>query len=113
MSYDSKQSLTSALTGVDVVVSSVNIQGDGMVAQESLAVAAKEAGVKLFVPSEYGRPSDSGKNPKGDFQGKLYVECRLIMMIGSQYLVVFHRKALDMPYALFYSGTFPDFFFSS
>ncbi|KAL7414113.1 hypothetical protein BDY24DRAFT_387670 [Mrakia frigida] len=50
--YDSPSSLASALSGVDVVIS--GLAGGGFAAQIPLAQAAKEAGVKLFVPSEFG-----------------------------------------------------------
>ncbi len=46
------ESLKKAFTGVDVVVSTVN--GGGFAVQENLLTAAKEAGVKRFVPSEFG-----------------------------------------------------------
>jgi uncharacterized protein YbjT (DUF2867 family) len=47
--YKVHESLVTALEGVDVVVSA--LAGTGFPLQEHLARAAKEAGVKLFVPS--------------------------------------------------------------
>ncbi|KAJ7912979.1 hypothetical protein B0H13DRAFT_2326749 [Mycena leptocephala] len=46
---------------VDVVISTVNILG--LMAQKSLVDAAKLAAVKLFVPSEFGSPTDG--QPEG------------------------------------------------
>ncbi|GAA5893289.1 hypothetical protein JCM5296_001661 [Sporobolomyces johnsonii] len=52
--YSSPSSLEAALKGIDAVVSTLSDFG----AQRQLIHAAKSAGVKLFVPSEYGNPSD-------------------------------------------------------
>jgi hypothetical protein len=46
------ESLKKAFTGVDVVVSTIS--GGGFAVQGNLLTAAKEAGVKRFVPSEFG-----------------------------------------------------------
>jgi len=51
--YASQPSLISALKGVDVVLST--LRDDGLEIQRDVVRAAKAAGVKLFVPSEYGR----------------------------------------------------------
>ena len=48
--YSNKQSLVEALRGIEVVVSVLSTHG-GTDPQVLLADAAKEAGVKLFVPS--------------------------------------------------------------
>jgi hypothetical protein len=60
-----------------------------------LAKAAKEAGVKLFVPSEFG--GVTAGLPAGDspFGQKVRVQEAL--------------KELDLPYSLFWTGAFPDF----
>ncbi|EIM81244.1 NAD-P-binding protein [Stereum hirsutum FP-91666 SS1] len=93
IAYESKSSLVDSLAGVNVVISALGSSpGGGIGLQGQLAEAAKEAGVRLFVPSEYGRPSDSEKDPKAQFHGKL--------------------KALGLPYTLFFNGPFPDFVFS-
>ncbi|GAA5858276.1 hypothetical protein JCM1840_001125 [Sporobolomyces johnsonii] len=52
--YTSSSSLEEALKGIDAVVSCLN----NWDAQTQLIHAAKKADVKLFVPSEYGIPSD-------------------------------------------------------
>lgn len=50
--YSSEDDLAAALEGVQVVISALN--GAGFAAQPTLAKAAKRAGAKLFVPSEFG-----------------------------------------------------------
>ena len=50
--YDNEASIKHALTGVDVVISTVPMTA--LDVQEKIAAAAKEVDVKLFVPSEYG-----------------------------------------------------------
>lgn len=54
--YDDASAVAAILThyGIDVVVSTVGMAG--VTAQFKMADAAKEAGVKLFVPSDYGTP---------------------------------------------------------
>ncbi|KAH7910378.1 hypothetical protein BJ138DRAFT_110179 [Hygrophoropsis aurantiaca] len=56
--YSDESVVASALreNGVEVVVSTVGFQGFG--SQKPLATAAKAAGVKLFVPSEFGMPTE-------------------------------------------------------
>jgi hypothetical protein len=61
--------------------------------QEVIAVAAKEAGVKLFVPSEFG-PVTEGAT-EGHFLEKAGIQGQL--------------KAVGIPYSLFYTGAFADF----
>ncbi|TFY63180.1 hypothetical protein EVG20_g6422 [Dentipellis fragilis] len=87
--YDKKDSLTAALTGIDVVLSTLSFIDLGP--QSSLAIAAKDVGVKLFAPSEYGSDSDFGG--KGTARAQL--------------------KELNLPYALFFTGPFPDMAFSA
>ncbi|KAJ1309095.1 hypothetical protein OPQ81_004773 [Rhizoctonia solani] len=53
ISYDDEASLIKALDGVDVLVSAVGAAGLTS-SQIPLIKAAKQAGVKLFFPSEYG-----------------------------------------------------------
>jgi uncharacterized protein YbjT (DUF2867 family) len=93
--YDNDASIKYALIGVDVVISTVPIPF--LDVQEKIAAAAKEVDVKLFVPSEYGGVSE-GKTKgvpavKANIQG--------------------HLKALGMPYAAFYTGTWSDFAWES
>jgi uncharacterized protein YbjT (DUF2867 family) len=57
--FTSKESLTGALKGIDAVVSTV--AGVAVKNQETLVAAAAAAGVKRFIPSEYGSVTT---NPK-------------------------------------------------
>jgi uncharacterized protein YbjT (DUF2867 family) len=93
--YNNKESIKYALTGVDVVISTVPIAA--LDVQEKIAAAAKEVDVKLFVPSEYGevteRATEGISGSKANTQGQL--------------------KALGLPYATFYTGPFADYIWVS
>ncbi len=89
--YSNKESIKYALAGVDVVISTVPIPA--LDVQEKVAAAAKEVGVKLFVPSEYGGVTD------GETEG----------IPGAKANVQGQLKALGMPYAAFYTGPWADF----
>jgi uncharacterized protein YbjT (DUF2867 family) len=89
--YSDEGSIKHALTGVDVVISTISSRA--MDVQGKVAAAAKEADVKLFVPSDFGGNTE-GKTEgffamKANFRGKL--------------------KALGIPYAVFYTGLFADY----
>ncbi|KAJ7150603.1 hypothetical protein C8R46DRAFT_1305151 [Mycena filopes] len=103
------EGLGAALHGVDVVLSAVGddsgeaIRKDvrhtgqlpGFMAQDAVARVAKEAGVRLFVPSEYGWPSHT-------------------LAVDSESFVVGKRlhhellRELGLPYLLVYAGSFPE-----
>jgi uncharacterized protein YbjT (DUF2867 family) len=93
--YSNHESIKHALTGVDVVISTVPVAA--LDVQGKIAAAAKEAGVKLFVPSEFGgitkEDSENIRSVKAKVQGQL--------------------KVLGMPYAAFYTGPFPDYIWTS
>ncbi|KAN0140140.1 NAD-P-binding protein [Lactarius tabidus] len=89
--YSNKESIKKALTGVDVVIST--LPGTALDVQPGIAEAAKEAGVKLFVPSEFGGPTEGAT--EGLFGSKANIQERL--------------KEIGIPYALFYTGPFADF----
>ena len=89
--YDNEVSIKYALTGVDVVISTIPIPAFDV--QEKIAAAAKKVDVKLFVPSEYGGISE-GKT-EGVPGAKAHVQGQL--------------KALGMPYAAFYTGPWADY----
>ena len=92
--YNSASSLSTALRGADVVVSALNRNPEATGSQEALARASKEAGVKIFVPSDFGSPTEGSDNSvyaqKDTFKNKFLRE-------------------LDLPYAIFYTGPFSDF----
>ncbi|KAH9980936.1 NAD-P-binding protein [Lactifluus volemus] len=89
--YSNKQSVKDALAGVDVVICTIATAALG--AQAGIAQAAKEAGVKLFVPSEFG--GLTARATEG--------------VVGQKAWVHDHLKALSLPYALFYTGIYSDF----
>jgi uncharacterized protein YbjT (DUF2867 family) len=89
--YSNKESIKSALSGIDVVI--LTITATTLDMQAGIAEAAKEAGIKLFVPSEFGGVS------QGATQGLSSVKAGIHNQL----------KALGIPYALFYTGPFSDF----
>lgn len=62
-----------------------------------VAEAAKAAGVKLFIPSEFGNPTTEVKEPetKGFIVEKLRLHQRL--------------RELNLPFVLFFTGPWPEF----
>ena len=88
--YSDKESIKSALAGTDVVISTIASVALGL--QAGIAEAAKEVGVKLFIPSEFGRPTE------GETEG----------LFGSKARVQDQLKAVGIPYALVYTGAFAD-----
>ncbi|KAF8485206.1 NAD-binding protein [Russula ochroleuca] len=93
--YSNHASIKQALAGVHVIISTV--AGTALDVQGKIAAAGKEAGVELFVPSEFGGvtvgETEGWFGAKGNIHGQL--------------------KALGMPYALFYTGAFADYFWTS
>ena len=89
--YSNKESIKDALTGSDVVISTIAASALGV--QQAVAEAAKEAGVKLFVPSEFGSVTE------GSTEG----------LKGSKATVQDQLKAVGIPYTLFYNGAYADF----
>jgi saccharopine dehydrogenase-like NADP-dependent oxidoreductase len=88
--YSDKESIKAALTGVDVVISAV--PAPALDVQPGIAEAAKEAGVKLFAPSEFGAPTEGGTEG----------------LLGAKANIHKQLKAIGIPYALFYTGAFAD-----
>ncbi|KAK7445487.1 hypothetical protein VKT23_014904 [Stygiomarasmius scandens] len=91
VNYTSPTSVSDALQGVDVLISAIGYRG--LSSQEALCDRAKEARVKLFVPSEYGARSDDMKDPL--FAIKELFRQKLI--------------ANGIKFAAFYSGFWADF----
>jgi uncharacterized protein YbjT (DUF2867 family) len=89
--YSNKESIKKALTGVDVVISTIS--GTALDVQPRIAEAAKEVGVELFVPSEFGGPTEG--ETEGYFGAKANIQEQL--------------KAIGIPYTLFYTGPFSDY----
>ncbi|KAF8490935.1 NAD-P-binding protein [Russula emetica] len=88
--YSKDDSIKQALAGVHVIIST--IQPQAIDVQTKIAAAAKEVGVKLFCPSEFGGISEN--ETEGIFAGKLATQEKL--------------KAMGVPYAAFYNGPFSD-----
>ncbi|KAF8490915.1 NAD-P-binding protein [Russula emetica] len=88
--YSNDASIKHALTGVDVVISTVPTAAFNV--QWKVAAAAKEVGVKLFVPSEFGGISEGAS--EGIQVEKANVQAQL--------------KDLGLPYTAFYTGAFAD-----
>ena len=93
--YQNKASIKYALTGMDVIISTVPMTALDI--QEKIAAAGKEVGVKLFVPSEYGGVTEGMK--EGVAGEKANIQSQL--------------KALGMPYAAFYTGPWADYAWKS
>ncbi|EJU01288.1 NADP-binding protein [Dacryopinax primogenitus] len=91
--YSDPASLVTALQDIDVVISAIS--GGALLAQIPLADAAKAAGVKHFVLSEYGNRSD----------GKTYG----IFAVKNR--VREHLLSLDLPHSQFFTGPVSDWFF--
>lgn len=90
--YSSPSSLSTALSGTDVVVTTIRASPDSYASHVALAKASKEAGVKLYVPSEFGSPASSD-NPL--FDKEKFKNGTL--------------RELDLPFAAFYTGAVSDF----
>jgi uncharacterized protein YbjT (DUF2867 family) len=86
--YSNEASIKHAVTGVDVVISTVPATAFDV--QWKIAAAAKEVDVKLFVPSEFGGVSEGAS--EGIQVEKANVQAQL--------------KALGLPYTAFYTGAF-------
>jgi hypothetical protein len=89
--YSKPASIKSALSGVDVVISTISVVA--LDVQEKIAEAAKEVGVKLFIPSDFGNVTE------GETEG----------MFGAKAGIQTQLKKLGVPYAVFYTGPFADF----
>ena len=90
--YSSPSSLQSALSGVDVVISTVGAAALGL--QDTIASSAKAAGVKLFVPSEFGNPTE------GATTGPLGIKNALRKKL---------KEEIKLPYTAFFTGPFTDY----
>ena len=61
--------------------------------QPGIAEAAKEVGVKLFVPSEFGGPTEGETG----------------VFLGDKANIQEQLKDIGIPYTLFYTGGFSDY----
>jgi len=88
--YDSDESLKSAFEGVDVLISTIS--ASVIPKQLKFATVASAAGVQLFLPSEFGIPTD--KATQGIFLAKKQVQDKC--------------KELNLPYSLIFTGFWTD-----
>lgn len=95
ISYADHESLVKALQGVDVLISTVGAEAL-VPAQIPLIRAAKAAGVKLFIPSEFGVPFDD------DSTSPLVRDKRATLEAA---------KSEGQPLAIIYNGGFPEYCF--
>jgi uncharacterized protein YbjT (DUF2867 family) len=93
--YSNDESIKRALTGVEVVISTIS--GQALDVQGKIAAAAKEANVKLFIPSDFGNITEGVT--EGLFGVKANIQTQL--------------KALGLPYVVFYTGPFADYIWAS
>jgi uncharacterized protein YbjT (DUF2867 family) len=93
--YSTDESIKRALTSVEVVISTIS--GEALDVQGKIAAAAKEAGVKLFIPSDFGNVTEG--ETEGIFGAKANIQTQL--------------KALGIPYVAFYTGPFADYIWAS
>ncbi|CAK5276998.1 unnamed protein product [Mycena citricolor] len=93
--YSAPAALTETLKRhrIDAVISTLAVKDGGMDAQRVLAAAAKAAGVKIFVPSEFGVTKNGRAG--GVFQMKNdFID---------------YLREIDLPCATFYVGMFIEF----
>ncbi|VDC05070.1 unnamed protein product [Peniophora sp. CBMAI 1063] len=90
--YHSTPEVSKALAGIDVVISTVGHAALFDV-QVPIAKAAKEAGVQLFVPSEFASPTDNAT------EGFFAAKAALVKQI---------RDDVGIPTAVFFTGGFSD-----
>jgi len=89
--YNDQASIVAAFEGVDVAISTVKNIPDGIQNQKVLADAAKVAGVKIFVPSEWGSPSVK-------IEGGIAYKAEIL-----DYL-----REIGLPFTVLYTGPWPD-----
>ena len=90
--YADNASLVAAFKGVDVVITALGISA--LSQQDPIGKAAKAAGVKLFVPSEYGNDTEDAVD--GPFLAKKKFSELL--------------KEINLPYVKVFTGFWPDYF---
>ena len=93
--YSNDESIKNALTSVDVVISTIS--GAALDVQGKISAAAKEADVKLFIPSDFGGITE------GETEG----------LFGEKSNIQGQLRALGVPYAIFYTGPFSDYIWVS
>ena len=89
--YSATSEVSKALAGIDVVISTLSHTAFDL--QIPLAHGAKAAGVQLFLPSEFGSPTDGATD--GFFGYKVALNKKI-------------REEVGLPTAVFFTGGFAD-----
>jgi NmrA-like family len=97
--YTDVPALTSALTGTHVVISTISFMA--IDAQVHIAQAAKAAGASLFVPSEFGGPTDAQQGLFGA-KGGLHAKLR---EVGPPLLLVYTGPFADASWGEYVSSS--------
>lgn len=97
--YDSQESLQKAFQGVDVVVNTTS-HPLGLADQTRIADAAKSAGVKLFVTSDFG--VDPRRIPQHE----------LPPLVSQKQELAKHLESIKLPYLRIYTGVFGEYLYS-
>jgi hypothetical protein len=89
--YTDVSALTTALAGAHVVISTVSVIA--IDAQVHIAQAAKAAGAQVFIPSEFGGPTENLKDSQLGLKGALHTKLR---EVGPPLLLVYTGPFSDM-----------------
>lgn len=98
--YQSKDSIKAALSGVDVVISTLSTTPDFLQSQKNVADVGKEIGLKLFVTSDFG--VDLRKIPAESIASTLQVKVQ----------VAEYTASIGLPTLRFFTGLFAEFLFT-
>lgn len=107
--YASPESLQAALKGAQVVIS--GLRDEGLNVQPAVARAAKKAGVRLFIPSEFGKDSRGETSAcKHDIDLHLDLQLNFFFLLDLKPKADLHAllKELNLPYTLYFTGFFPE-----
>ncbi|KAF9243759.1 hypothetical protein BU15DRAFT_42583 [Melanogaster broomeanus] len=91
--YADISTVTDALKEHSIEVLISTLSGEGLAAQIPLADAAKAAGVQLYVPSEFGAPTEGAQE----------------WMWGAKNKTAVYSKSIGLPSLRLYTGLFPEY----
>lgn len=89
--------VSEALKGIDVVISTIGAAATQL--QIPIAEAAKAAGVRLFVPSEFGGSTDGAKQGHSGMKVAMADKIASILPMTKFYTGVFSDFIFEVPYA--------------
>lgn len=87
--YTNRDSLTAALTQHRISVVVCTVAATALEIQTSIADAAKAAGVKLFLPSEFGTSTEGAPEDAPLFYGKAQVASKWRVILCETYILTF------------------------